>query len=100
MTRTSYDPATDHGIAKLADALMRGVVATEIMDSRKGDSQITRATEIMREELHALLGGEDKGGGYDYSAERDCIKRGSLHQNWILAAVIARCAERIAKEVA
>lgn len=100
MTKTSYDPATDHGITKLADALMRGVVATGIMDSRKTEEGYEGATRIMREELHALLSGEDKGGGYDYAAERDCLGRRSLHQNWILAAVIARCAERIGKEVA
>ena len=82
-------------IQPLCDAVMRGVVATGVMDHR--EDRIPAAVTIMREEVKALLavGGDDQAARY--ADARDAVLRGAIHDRYVIGLVIANCIERIAE---
>jgi hypothetical protein len=79
--------AMTDSVTPLAQTVMRGVAASGVVTPARLDG----AVEVMRNELKELLMGER------YADARDCILRGSLHQNYVLGLVIAECVARIAE---
>ncbi len=76
------------GVDVMADAVMRGVAAAEVVN----DANMTSALEIMRAELKELFCGAE------YASERECVASGSIHSNVVLGIVVLKCIKKI-KEI-
>ena len=89
MLRTNNTPKDP--IAALADNVMRGVVSAGVIRNTGGDDDnVAAAVEIMRDEIKAFIAGDR------YADERECLRNGSLHEGYVLGAIVANCVSRIA----
>lgn len=75
-------------IDTLAQAIMRGVVATNVVN----DGNIDVAVEVMRAECKALLLGEE------YEQERAALLDRTVSEQTVLASVVASCALKIKEQ--
>ena len=87
-TEVTATPTTDIAIAFICDAVMRGVARANVVT----EDDIGRAVAIMREEIKALIAGDE------YADERDCVARGSVHNGYVIGSVVAECVRRIVDE--
>ncbi len=87
-TAVRATPTTDVAIASVCDAVIRGVAGANVVT----EDDVGRAVAIMREEIKALIAGDE------YADERDCVVRGSVHDGYVIGSVVAECVRRIVAE--
>lgn len=75
-------------INRLADTVMRGVVATNVVT----EANLDQAVEVMRAECKALLLGEE------YKQERAALLSHSVSEQTVLASVVASCVLKIEEQ--
>jgi hypothetical protein len=75
-------------VKRLSDRVMRGVVATGVMNDASED-RVTRAIEIMRAELGAFFLDAR------YADARDCVLRRSIGDGYVIGLIVAECVSRI-----
>lgn len=73
-------------ITKLANAIMTGVVATDVI--KLGDD-LARPIAIIRAELKEFVCGEK------YAYEREAINTGAVAERTVLASIVADCVLQI-----
>lgn len=77
-------------IAKIADAVMRGVVKSGVIVLDGSGENIDRAIVVMREELKALLFSDG------YEDERACLLVGTVSEATVVASVVLSCVNKLA----
>jgi len=76
----------------LCNTILRAVVnASRAKLTGMPDTGLKAASEIMKAEVKSFLFGDE------YKNERECVLAGTVHQNTVVASVVASCVNKINK---